>query len=247
MGCERVQERISWFLDRRLAAAEREEVSAHLKSCPSCSAHLYSLENVRAALQGLNHPPVPAALAIRLRVLASHERERQLARASFSARLRHWADSTSLLFDNLMRPLAVPFAGGILTALLLFGMLVPNLSFHHNFADDQQLWTTSAPGGRLVESLPGDGAPTWFWTGNSPEPWLDSTTPVVSGDDTVLELTIDATGRVSDYSVSRGQLTPEMQSIILFSWFTPATQYGRPTSGKASIVFHARARRHVRG
>lgn len=247
MGCERVQERISWFLDHRLAAAEREEVSAHLKSCPSCSAHLQSIESVRAALRGLNQPPVPVALVTRLRVLASHERERQLARASFSTRLRHWADSASLLFDNLMRPLAVPLAGGILSALLLFGMLVPNLSFHHNFTDDQQLWASSAPGGRLVESLPGYGAPTWFWTGNSPEPWLDSSNPVVDGDDTVLELTIDATGRVSDYSVSRGQLTPEMQSIILFSRFTPATQYGRPTSGKASIVFHIRARRHVRG
>jgi hypothetical protein len=247
MGCERVQERISWFLDRRLAAAEREEVSAHLKSCPSCSAHLHSIESVREALRGLNQPPVPIALATRLRVLASHERARQLARASVSTRLQHWAASASLLFDNLMRPLAVPFAGGILTALLLFGMLVPKLSFHHNFADDQQLWTTSAPGGRLVESLPGYGAPTWFWTGNSPEPWLDSTTPVVDGDDTVLVLTIDATGRVSDYSVNRGQLTPEMQSIILFSQFTPATQYGRPTSGKASIVFHSRRARRVRG
>ena len=247
MGCERVQERISWFLDRRLAAAEREEVSAHLKSCPSCSAHLHSIETVRAALRGLNQPPVPVALATRLRVLASHERARQLAHASFSTRLRHWADSAGLLFDNLMRPLAVPFAGGILTALLLFGMLVPNLSFHHNFADDQQLWSTSAPGGRLVESLPGSGAPTWFWTGNSPEPWLDSSNPIVDGDDTVLELTIDARGYVSDYSVSHGQLTPEMQSIILWSQFTPATQYGRPTSGKASIVFHSRRTRRVRG
>ena len=247
MGCERVQERISWFLDRRLASAEREEVSTHLKSCPACTAHLHSLEGVRAVLRGMKQPLVPAALATQLRVLASHERARQLAYASFSSRLRYWADCSSLLFDNLMRPLAVPFAGGILSALLLFGMLVPYLSFHHNFADDLQLSTSSPPGGRLVESLPGDGAPTWFWTGSSPEPFLDSANAATSGDETVLQLVIDETGHVADYSVSRGQLTPEMQSIIMWSRFTPATLNGRSTWGKACVVFHSRARRHVRG
>jgi hypothetical protein len=247
MSCQSVQDRLSWFLDRILVEPERENVASHLASCPACSARLQSLEKVRVVLRRLDKPPMSTALAMRLRVLASHERQRQLSRASLLARLRDCRERAELLFDNLMRPLAVPFAGGLLSALVLFAMLVPKLSFHHNFTDDQQLWTSSAPGGRLVESLPGYGAPTWFWTGNSPEPVLDSSNPVLDSDDTVLELTIDATGRVSDYSVSRGQLTPEMQSIILFSRFTPATQYGRPTSGKASIVFHVRARRRVRG
>jgi len=245
MGCERVQERISWFLDRRLAAAEREEVSAHLKSCPSCSAHLHSVESVRAALRGLGQPLIPATLATRLRVLASHERARRLERATLSARLQHWADAASLLFENLMRPLAVPFAGGILSALLLFGMLVPKLSFHHNFSDDLQLSMSSDPGGRLVESLPADGAPTWLLTADSPR--LESPNAVVSGEDAVLELIIDETGRVADYSISRGELTPEIWSIIMFSRFTPATQNGRSTWGKVLVVFPRRARRHVRG
>lgn len=248
MSCHSVQDRLSEFLDRFLADEERENVAAHLASCPACGARYQSLEKARAALRRLKSVPVPAPLAMKLRVLASHERQRQLSRASFGAWLHYCRDRVSLQFDNLMRPMALPFAGGLLSALLLFGMLVPNLSFVHNVSNDLLLVTYTEPQGRLVESLPADGAPTWFWTGNSPEPTLESADATESGEDTVLELIIDETGRVADYSVSHGQLTREMQSIILLSRFTPATLNGRNTWGKKLVRFptHVRARRNVR-
>lgn len=249
MSCQSVQDRLSEFLDRLLADEERENLVAHLASCPACSARFQSFEKMRVTLKRMGSPTVPAALATKLRVLASHEHQRQLSRASFGAWLRYCHGRLSLQFDNLMRPMALPFAGGLLSALLLFGMLVPNLSFRHNVTDDLLLVTSTEPEGRLVESLPADGAPTWFWTGNSPEPRLESAAAVDSGDDTVLELIIDETGRVADYSVSHGQLTPEMQSIILLSRFTPATLNGRNTWGKKLVKFpsHVRVRRNVRG
>jgi hypothetical protein len=249
MSCQGVQYRLSDFLDCLLTDQERESVAAHLASCPACSARFQSLEKARAALRRMRFAPVPATLAMRLRVLASHERQRRLSRASFGAWLHYCRDRVSLQFDNLMRPIALPFAGGLLSALLLFGILVPNLSFVHNLSNDLQLVTYTEPEGRLVESLPADGAPTWFWTGNSPEPTLESADAADSGDGVVLELIIDETGRVADYSVSHGQLTAEMQSIILLSRFTPATLNGRNTWGKKLVRFpsHARARRNVRG
>jgi Putative zinc-finger len=249
MSCQSVQYRLSDFLDCLLTDQERENVAAHLASCPPCSARFQSLEKARATLRRMRSTPVPAALAMKLRVLASHERQRQLSHASFAAWLGYCRDRVSLQFDNLMRPMALPFAGGLLSALLLFGMLVPNLSFVHNVGNDQLLVTYTEPEGRLVESLPADGAPTWFWTSNSPEPTLESADAVDSGDGVVLELIIDETGRVADYSVSHGQLTAEMQSIILLSRFTPATLNGRNTWGKKLVRFptHIRARRNVRG
>lgn len=250
MSCQTVQERISGFLDQRLVDAEQEDVRMHLRSCPACSAQLQALQDVRAALRQMNRVPVPGALALQLRVLASHERLRQLARANLPSRLRYWNDRIELWFDNLMRPVALPLAGGLLSALILFGMLVPNLSFRHNFRDDLQLSMSSDPGGRLVESLPADGSPTWLWTRDSPR--LESVSALASASDglssasdTVLELTIDDTGRVADYSVSHGQLTPEMQDIIMFSRFTPATFQGKRTWGKMCVVFHRQ--RNVRG
>lgn len=245
MSCQSVQDRLSWFLDRVLIEEDRENVAAHVASCPACSTRLQSLEKMRAALKRLDKPPVSTALAMRLRVLASHERQRQLSHVSVGARFHDWRGRAELVFDNLMRPMALPFAGGLLSALLLFGMLVPSLSFRHNFRDDLQLSIASEPDGRLVESLPADGAPTWLWTENSVR--FQSADAVGSGDETVLELTIDDTGRVADYSVSRGQLTPEMQTLILWSRFTPATLNGRTTWGKTRIVFSSHRRRNVRG
>lgn len=243
MSCDSVQERISSLLDHQLVSAEREDVSAHLQSCATCSARLQALESLRAALRGMNQSPVPPALAMRLRVIASHERWRHLSSISVSASLRCWGDRAELVFENLMRPLALPFAGGLLSALLLFGMLVPNLSFQHNFHDDLQLAFSSDPDGRLVESLPGEGSPTWLWTRDSVR--LEPANAISSRDETVLELTIDEYGRVADYSVSQGQLTPEMQSLILWSRFTPGTLNGKKASGKVSVVFHRH--HHVRG
>ena len=235
MSCQSVQEQISWLLDRQLADAERESVLAHVQSCSACSTQLRVLQNMRAALRSMNRQPLPAALAMQLRVLASHERLRRLAHASVSARLNYWCDRLELFFDNLMRPVALPMAGGLLSALLLFGMLVPSLSFRHNFRDDLQLVMASDPEGRLVLSQPADGAPTWLWKGDSPR--LEPVSTTGYGDETVLELTIDDTGRVADYAVSHGQLTPEMQMIILFSRFTPATFQGKRTWGKTCVVF----------
>src|SRR5215472_329026 len=116
MSCDNVQERISSFVDRRLPDAERENVSAHIASCRDCSAYLASLESVRSTVGELNRPPLPAGLSARLRVLASHERARQLARVSWRARFDAWSDRLSLGFNNAMRPLAFPFAGGIASA-----------------------------------------------------------------------------------------------------------------------------------
>ena len=233
------------FLDRKLAEEERGNVSTHLESCPACTARLQSMQSLRAALRLMGQAPVPAALATQLRVLASHERLRHASGSAFATRLRYWGERLDLLFQNMMRPMAVPLAGGLLSALLLFGMLVPKLVFHHDFSDDLQLSLASDPEGHLVESLPGEGSPIWLWKGGSVrlEPVGDA---VESGSDsTVLELTIDEYGRVASYSVNRGQLTPEMESLILFSRFTPASFFGKNTWGKVRVSFSRL--KHVRG
>ena len=75
---------------------------------------------------------------------------------SLSARAHRWAGRVQLVFENLMRPMALPFAGGVLSALVMFAMLVPSLAFPHNFRNDVPLWSAlhrprsrgDEPGGR---------------------------------------------------------------------------------------------------
>src|SRR5689334_4749905 len=135
MSCDNVQERISSFLDRKTSVAEKENVLAHIRSCRDCSQQLEMQQTAREALRSLRSPAVPSALSARLRVIASHERQRQLARVSVTARLSAWHNRLELFFDNLMRPLAFPFAGGLVSSLMIFGLLVPSLTFQHAFAD----------------------------------------------------------------------------------------------------------------
>lgn len=227
MRCDYFEERLSSHLDGKLNVQEREDVLAHLEGCGTCSAHWKYLKDMRARLRRLEQPPFPAVLAVQLRVLASHEHARRLARANVRARLRHWRDSIRLNFENLMRPVALPLAGGLVSALLLFSALVPSLSFPHRVSDDPPLSFVD-PHGYLVNRS--DGA----------VPVLESTDAVVSSDEDVLELTIDAQGNVFDYSVLQGQFTPDMANIILFSSFVPAMSFGRPTFGKTLVVLPRR-------
>jgi hypothetical protein len=228
MSCENVQERISSLLDGKSPAGERENVLAHIGECRQCSAHLESLETQRALLRNLAQAAPPAALTARLRVLASHERERQLARVSLGTRVRRWASRAELAFDNLMRPVALPFAGGLLSTLLTFGLLMPTLSFSHTTGGHEFV---TFPTGSIVtnpweQGVNGDATdPPRFESPDQPDADFVN----------IVNLTIDESGRVADWSIVRGQLTEEMKSIILFSRFEPATTFGLPTSGTIQV------------
>jgi hypothetical protein len=223
MSCENVQERISLLLDCKLPAGEREHVLAHINSCRQCGSRFESMQYMRSSLRNLARPKVPPVLAAQLRVLASHERARQVSRRNFAARLQHSISLIRLSFDNMMRPFAVPFTGGLLSALVLFSLLVPSLSFRHNFGDEPPTEAVTSPDGRIVDPIS--------------YVRLEPVNGSIASDETVLELVIDPTGRVHDFSVSRGKITQDMASVILLSQFTPATILGQPTWGKVKLVY----------
>jgi hypothetical protein len=227
MSCDNVQERVSSILDRTNAAAERENVLAHIESCRDCSAYLETQQTMRTALRNLNSPPAPPDLAAQLSVLASHERERRLTRVSFAARLRAWNSRVQLVFDNLMRPLAFPFAGGLVSSIMIFGLLVPSLTFQHVFAD-QVLFTYAD--GEVVVIGPNGSYMSTDESENAPR--LQRADAVAPETANVVELTIDQSGRVSDWSVARGELTQDLTNIIMFGQFSPATNLGVPIQSK---------------
>lgn len=240
MGCEYFEERYSCHLDGVLDERELGELLAHLKICRQCSARSKSMQEIRAGLRRIGRVRVPIGLTVQLRVLASHEHARRLARMTFSARLRAWKETLRLHSENLMRPVALPVAGGVLSALLLFGALVPTLIFRHQVTDDPPLSFVDPHG-----YWPLGMTSVVNWVGEAPR--LEPVDSVVSSDENVLELTIDDEGKVADYSVRQGQLTPEMENIIQFSSFTPAMFFGKPTWGRMLVVLPGRRGRSTRG
>jgi hypothetical protein len=252
MSCENGQEQISLFLDRQIADQKRENVRAHIQSCRDCSSELESMQELRQSLRTLPEPIVPAALNARVMVIASHERQRRLVRQTVFTFARHCFSRVRLAFDNLMRPVALPFAGGSLSAVVLFSVLVPTLSFPRHLAD--AVLSTYPDGTVVVMGLSGSYAPgamsfpdeaaAMKQLGDMPR--IEPANAITPADANVVELTIDERGRVSDYSLERGHLTPDLQSIIMFSEFTPATVLGIPASAKIKIVQRRLQGRHLR-
>jgi hypothetical protein len=239
MSCDNVQELISPLLDRRVPAGERENVLAHLESCKQCGAQFESMQKVRATLRAMNHAPMPVDLTANLRVMASHERQRQLSRATLPSRVRYWSDRVRLWFDNLMGPVALPFGGGLLSALVLFSVLVPTLTVQHEDAD-AGLFTD--PYGQVVMQT---SSGVYATESGGDLPRIEPTYADYPDDANVVWLAISESGKVQDYSVAKGRLTPDMKSIIMISQFSPATFLGVPIPGLIKMVQRP-ARRTIR-
>jgi hypothetical protein len=182
---------------------------------------------------------VPPELIARLRVTASHHRAAVARRRDFSARLEHWSMRIRLAFDNMMRPVAVPFAGGLLSSFTCFLFLLPSLTFHHNYGLEPPIMFRPDPGIVAGFTDP-DGELVGVNNGK-----LEWGSTVITSNEVSLTVLVDPSGEVRDWTVydgNGGQLTPEMKSVILFSKFIPATVSGQPTWGLKQVWFPRRSR-----
>ncbi len=227
MNCRTVQISLSAHLDGVLSEDDSRRLVSHLDGCRDCESRLAQMARVQMALRRLPPNAPPERLSTALRVIASKERARVLARqrrvAPASDRLRLW-------IENLMRPMALPFAGGLVSALLLFGMLVPTFALHRGSGTD---------------------IPVALFT----EPYVKAQVPFPSFDnndidyDIDVEVILDSQGRMVDYNLPKGskiENNPELRralenKLLLFTEFTPATMFGQPTYGKVYVSFQRRS------
>src|SRR5579863_2865441 len=96
-----------------LAEADARRIENHVLECRECMR--FDVE-VKEVSDGLKRLPVfrpPAILSMRLKVAASRDRSRRLMRLDLAARWREFRETARLAFDNLLKPIAVPAAGGI--------------------------------------------------------------------------------------------------------------------------------------
>jgi hypothetical protein len=221
MICRSVQNSLSALLDGSLPGDARQNVLKHLARCGECALAYEQLLEVLQALKELPMLSPPEHLAMSLAAMASRERERRLNRRNLATWVEHRGEQARLWVDNLMRPLALPLAGGLLSALLLFSILVPSIAFsRHPILRD-------VPISIFTEAALKSQSPFGF-----------------NDDDFVLEVLVDEQGRMVDYTVAEGlrlDLDPQLQRSIennlLFTEFHPATAFGQPTSSKMFVSF----------
>ena len=163
---------------------------------------------------------VPAHLSTKLRIAASHEIARRRQRVGL------WKESRNrmqLFFNNLMRPFALPAAGGIVSAILLLGAVTPYLE------------------GRSETQSRFD-VPTALYT----EASVYKTGPVgFEGAELDLLLTIDERGRMIDYEATDPhcrkllkdpEIRRSLENHLILTEFTPATSFGQPTNAKIRLT-----------
>jgi hypothetical protein len=179
-------------------------------------------------------PPrvAPGELTDRLRVLASQESLRRRRRSSLRALLSWWRESLSLFFNNLMKPVAVPMFGGLVSTIILFSVLAPSYPIQRPVTGD---------------------VPSPIFT----EPMVRSSLSLPAPDENiVVDVWIDEQGRVLDYSIPGGQpwasdpsLVRSVENTLVHpgTRFTPATVFGQPASSKLRVIFSRRSQVDVRG
>jgi hypothetical protein len=130
-----------------------------------------------------------------------------------------WRDRALLYVRNLMRPFAVPAVGGLTSAFVLFSALMPSLAMP-------------------MPAIQND-VPLMLVT----EPTVKYIAPIGMGEsELVVDLIIDESGRMVDYTVVHGQnllkdvhAKRQLENTLLFTEFTPATKFGGKSPGKVRL------------
>ena len=215
MRCRTVQKSLSAFADQALRAPEMDAVSLHLAACRDCAARSRELAEVRRHLRAIPMKRVPLRLASQLQVLASHERARRIA-----GPWRRATEALRLAVNNMMRPVAIPFAGGVASAMFLFSMLTPTLTI------------------RAADARTDVPAYHWLYTQGT---MIDTPPFSFQGNEIEVVLTLDKNGQITDYACSDGKVSRQVMdnigNTLLFSSFEPPTMFGLPMAGKIRVTF----------
>jgi len=169
------------------------------------------------ALRSLPRRVPPPNLTSSLRVIASREQRRRV----YGYR-NDLADRFRLFADNLMRPLALPFAGGVFSTVVLFSM-----------------WLGPSHTVRASSTL---DVPTALAT----EASIRKTAPIAeSTADVIVDVVVDGQGRMIDYSIVSGNFTKDeamrrrIEGMLLLIEFNPATSFGQPVEGRMRLSLSA--------
>lgn len=213
MKCLQAKSWLSPYLDGMLTGTQMLALGAHLDSCRNCSQQFEGLRRTQRMLAIAGRRKAPEDLALKLRLAISREMA-QSRQPFFGWRVR---------LDNLLKAFMVPATAGLLSAVVMFGVLM----------------------GYLAIPLPVKSADvplTFSTTPQLEESAFGTTLDSIKDDSIVIEAYVDSNGRVEDYRVLSDPENPkdlptQVKNMLIFTTFRPATFMGRPTSGTAVVSF----------
>ena len=223
--------------------ALKERLTAHLEPSPqriqpdrrTGGAMKRYEERLLHSLPSMSTRSVPPDLSLALRVMASRQCKRQATRKNLAARVNHFQEWAKRFCDEFVWPMALPFTGGVASAIVLFSMCVV------------PAYPLRAPS---IANMPSTDVPTILSTAVA----VKGISPfVTSADEVVVDVWVDGEGRMFDYAIVAGasvlansHLRRRLENMLLFTEFTPATEFGRPMSSKVRLRLGFEPRRRAR-
>ena len=232
MNCNSAQRFLPGYLDGAIDSRQHLRVRHHLESCDSCRNLLESYRRLVVALARVEPVQPPANLATSIRVSAAK------ARSPWQLVRHVWARG-AMVFEDVLEPLAVPATGGVVTALVVFALLVQNI-------------LVGVPlGGVVPNDLPLNLVQPARLESLAPFP-----VPVVIATDDrpgsgllLVEATLNAQGQVVSYKILSGPSDDasqrQLDQLMMFSRFRPQTNFGLPRDGGRVVLNFSTVR--VRG
>lgn len=218
--CRQLQANIAAQVDGQ---ADETHLFAHLRECPACHAQWEQTRKARTLMQTMPSRAVPQQVAMALRVLASQEHLRRSEHMTWRSRWQAFRRSASLWRDNLARPFALPFAGGLVSAIVLFAFLAPTMPMGAVYANDVPIDNLSTDLELRTTSILGFGT-----------------------EDITVDLVVNEQGRVVSYcflphqrALRNADLRRSVENSLLFTEFAPATQFGLPQVSRVRLTFRS--------
>lgn len=218
MNCDRARSLFSPYLDGAVPGRQMQAVSQHLGECAGCREEYLAWQRTQRLVSSLGPKTAPPELALRLRVAIS-----QAAAQRSQRRLQ----GLLVRMENLADAFMLPATAGLVSAVIFFGVLIGFMALPMQLSasrDDVPTLLYTPPRLQALPSNLGLGSPT------------------LNAEPVVVETLVDANGRVQDYRILSGPanargLEPELNNIMIFTTFQPATTFGVPTSGRAVLSF----------
>ena len=213
MKCSIVKGLMSSYLDGEVTRGQLAQVDSHLRSCVECAARYASVQQTQALVGSLGRKAAPHELALRLRVAVSQEIANQRRSRLDSLRV-HW--------ENAFNAVMVPATAGLVTTLIIFGMLISSL-----YPSQMR--------------QPND-VPTMLYTPAELQFTPFELSMGASADSLVVEAYVGPDGRIQDYRILSAPedaqaILPALKNMLIFTSFRPATTFGQPTAGRVILSF----------
>jgi hypothetical protein len=212
MNCTETRAMFSLYLDGAVTGRQMCDIGEHLGACRSCATEYALLKQTQRMVTSLGRRPAPPNLALKIRVALSQEAARQR---------RPLLQGVLTRIDDALKGIMVPATAGVLSAVVFFGLLIgffalpPRLQAYDNdFYTPPEL--TMSPFGWQMSSI--------------------------AADSLVVDVYVDPSGRVQDYQILNASddakaIMPQLNNMLIFARFRPATSFGQPVGGRAVLSF----------